>query len=243
MERKKPAAGVPLHRNPRARAAFFQAAAVAALLWAVYSIAQNTAANLEARGIVVGFSWLEKVSPFAVGFSPFVSHKLGETTFWEIFLIAVQNTVYVSVFGIIGATFLGFVIGVMRLSPNWLAAKIASVYVEMFRNVPLLLWFFFWYVAVFLPWLPPLRESLAIGDAVFLNNEGFVFSAPHPQQRRWRVCFCRPACRRFCFCLLPVALGAQAAGFDRLAVSAGARLACPLCPCPAAGVCNLRHAV
>ncbi len=169
---------VPLHRDPKIRAIAFQSMAVLFLGWALWAIADNTVANLEARGIIIGFSWLEKISPFQIGFSPFIPHKLGETTYLEVFFIAIQNTIYVSVFGIIGATFLGFLIGIMRLSPNWLLAKIASVYVEMFRNVPLLLWFFFWFFAVFLPILPALKDSIVFNDSIFINRDGFYFPRP-----------------------------------------------------------------
>lgn len=176
---KKPAGGgIPFHRDPKTRAVIFQVLTVLFFVWAIYTIAQNTVANLEERGIIVGLSWLDKVAPFAVGFSPFVAHKVGETLYWEVFVIAIQNTIYVSFFGIIGATFLGFVIGVMRLSPNWLVAKLASVYVEMFRNIPLLLWFFFWYIAVFLPVLPALRDSINVGDFLFINKEGLYLPRP-----------------------------------------------------------------
>ena len=169
---KRSAIAIPIHRDPRWRAAFYQIIAVSFLVWAIYQIADNTAANLEARGIVVGLSWLEKIAPFGINFSPLIPFELGKTTYWEIFFIAIQNTIYVSFFGIIGATLLGFFIGILRLSPNYLVAKIASVYIELFRNIPLLLLFFFWYVAVFLPNLPELRDSININDAIFVNKEG-----------------------------------------------------------------------
>ena len=169
---------IPLHRDPRVRAAVFQVAAVGAFVWGLLFIASNTAANMEERGIVLGLSWLNKLAPFQVGFSPFLDNTLGDNTYWRIFFIGIQNTVYVSVFGIVAATALGFLIGVMRLSPNYLVAKIASVYVEVFRNIPLLLWFFFWYIAVFLPVLPGLSESISFGDAIFINKGGFYMPRP-----------------------------------------------------------------
>lgn len=169
---------IPLHRNPKVRAYVFQAAAVLIFIWALLSIALNTAANMEERGIVLGLSWLNKIAPFQVGFSPFIGNKLGENSYWRIFFIGIQNTVYVSFFGVIAATLLGFLVGVMRLSPNWLAAKIASAYVEFFRNIPLLLWFFFWYIAVFLPILPGLRDGVNIGGTVFINNGGLYLPRP-----------------------------------------------------------------
>ena len=169
---------IPLHRDPKVRAFAFQAAAVLFFVWALWTIAGNTVTNMQERGIVLGLSWLEKLAPFQVGFSPFLDNALGENIYWRIFFIGVQNTIYVSVFGIIAATLLGFVIGVMRLSPNWLVAKIASIYVEIFRNIPLLLWFFFWYFIVFLPALPGVRDSVSLGDAVFINKSGLYLPRP-----------------------------------------------------------------
>ncbi|MGI9306028.1 MAG: amino acid ABC transporter permease [Gammaproteobacteria bacterium] len=169
---------IPLHRDPKIRAAVFQAAAVALFVWALWAMARNTAGNMEERGIILGLAWLEKIAPFQVGFSPFLENTLGENSYWRIFFIGVQNTIYVSFFGVIAATLLGFIVGVMRLSPNWLAAKIASVYVEFFRNIPLLLWFFFWYIAVFLPILPGLQDSISFAEAIFINNGGLYFPRP-----------------------------------------------------------------
>ena len=178
MSERVKQAGIPLHRDPRARSIAFQAAAVLFFLWAIWTIAANTVANMEERGIVLGVSWLEKIAPFQIGFSPFLSNTLGENIYWQVFFIGVQNTIYVSVFGIIASTILGFIIGIMRLSPNWLVAKIASVYVEIFRNIPLLLWFFFWYFAAFLPILPAIRESISFADAIFINKSGLFLPRP-----------------------------------------------------------------
>lgn len=169
---------IPLHRDPKVRGMAFQAAALVFFVWALWTIASNTVDNMEARGIILGLSWLDKLAPFQVGFSPFLDNALGENVYWRIFFIGVQNTIYVSFFGIIAATILGFAIGVMRLSPNWLVAKIASVYVEIFRNIPLLLWFFFWYFIVFLPALPGVRNSISFADAVFINKGGLYLPRP-----------------------------------------------------------------
>ena len=169
---------IPWHRDPKTRGLIFQAAAVVFFVWALATIAANTISNLEERGIRVGLGFMSQVVPFGIGFTPFWDFKLGESLYWEVLVIGVQNTILVSVFGVIGATLLGFLLGVMRLSPNWLVAKLASAYVEFFRNVPLLLWVFFWYVAVFLPLFPLPRESLSFGQSVFLNKEGLYIPRP-----------------------------------------------------------------
>ena len=178
MRDSPPRPRIPWHRDPKTRGLVFQALAVLFFVWAVATIAANTIANLEERGIRIGMSFMTQIVPFGIGFTPFWDFELGRSLYWEVLVIGVQNTILVSVFGVIGATVWGFFIGVMRLSPNWLVAKLASAYVEFFRNVPLLLWIFFWYVAVFLPLFPPPRESLSFGESVFLNKEGLYVPSP-----------------------------------------------------------------
>ncbi len=176
--RPSAAARIPWHHDPKTRALFFQIAVAAALAWVVYTLITNITANMAARGKFVSFSFLDDVAPFGIGFAPFWDFQLGQSNYWEVFVIAIQNTILVSVAGIIAATILGFILGVSRLSPNWIVAKIASVYIETFRNVPLLLQIFFWYVAVFLPILPAPRESWTLGDAFALNKEGAYLPRP-----------------------------------------------------------------
>ena len=181
---------IPWHRDPKTRGLVFQALAVLFFVWALATIAANTIANLEDRGIRIGMTFMTQVVPFGIGFTPFWDFKLGESLYWEVLVIGVQNTILVSVFGVIGATLLGFLLGVLRLSPNWLVAKLASAYVEFFRNVPLLLWVFFWYVAVFLPLFPPPRQSLDFGGGFFLNNEGLYFPRPLVDDAAGFAVFC-----------------------------------------------------
>ena len=187
---QNPETRTPWHRDPKTRGLVFQAVAVLFFVWALATIASNTIANLEERGIRIGLGFMSQVVPFGIGFTPFWDFKLGESLYWEVLVIGVQNTILVSFFGVIGATLLGFLLGVLRLSPNWLVAKLASAYVEFFRNVPLLLWVFFWYVAVFLPSLPPLRESLDFGAGIFLNNEGFYLPRPLVDNAAGFAVFC-----------------------------------------------------
>ncbi|MCV5752102.1 ABC transporter permease subunit, partial [Escherichia coli] len=93
------------------------------------------------------------------------------------FIVGLLNTALVSVLGIILATAIGFTMGVARLSTNWLVSRLAAVYIETFRNIPLLLQIFFWYFAV-LQALPSARQSLSLGEAIFLNVRGLYFPAP-----------------------------------------------------------------
>ena len=91
------------------------------------------------------------------------------------------NTLLVSFIGIVLASILGFILGVARLSPNWLISKLATVYIEIFRNIPPLLQILFWYFAVFLA-LPGPRQSLDIGETFFLNSRGLYMPAPSPSE-------------------------------------------------------------
>jgi len=170
-------AKIPWHRNPQVRSIFFQVALLAAAIWLAGTILGNTIENLEERGIRTGLGFMDETAPFNIGFSPFMEFKLGESTYTDVFIIGVLNTMLVSVLGIIAATLLGFFIGVLRLSPNWLMARIASAYIEIFRNVPLLLQIMFWNFAVFLPVLPAPRQSWGLGEAAFLNNRGLYLPA------------------------------------------------------------------
>ena len=116
----------------------------------ILSIYQTTVSNLIERGIQTSTSFFDDVAPFKIGFSPFLDFDLGKTTYIEVFYIGILNTILIAILGIIASTILGFIVGIVRLSPNWLASKCALVYIEVFRNVPLLLQIMFWNFAVFL---------------------------------------------------------------------------------------------
>jgi general L-amino acid transport system permease protein len=135
----------------------------------------NTLYNMEQRGITTGFDFLGNEAGFGILMSLI---PYDETyTFGRTFLVGLLNTLLVSFLGIILATILGFIIGVARLSNNWLIAKIATVYIETFRNIPLLLQILFWYFAM-LPLLPHPRQSVNFGEAFFLNSRGLYLPAP-----------------------------------------------------------------
>ena len=165
------------HRNPLIRGMIAQLALVVLVVWGLLTIYHNTITNMEARGIQIGLGFLTEVAPFGVAFSPFIDFTLGESTYLTIFFIGIQNTIIVSVLGIIAATALGFLVGIMRLSTNWFVSRIASIYIEVFRNIPILLQIMFWNFAVFLPMLPGPRESIG-ADGFFLNNRGAYLPKP-----------------------------------------------------------------
>ena len=138
-------------------------------------IADNTVHNLQQRGISTGFAFLKQKAGFGI-----IQHLVPYTennTYGRTFIVGLLNTVLVSVLGIICATILGFIVGIARLSSNWLVSKLAAVYIETFRNLPLLLQIFFWYFAV-LQALPSPRHSLHLADKFFLNIRGVYLPNP-----------------------------------------------------------------
>ncbi|MUI55965.1 amino acid ABC transporter permease [Aliivibrio fischeri] len=161
--------------NPTFRAILFQVIAVAALVFLFYTIVNNALSNLESRGIATGLGFLDQEAGFGIGLSLV---EYDETySYGRTFVVGLLNTALVSVLGILFATVLGFTVGIARLSSNWLVNRCAAVYIETFRNIPLLLQIFFWYFAV-LQALPSPRQSLSLGESVFLNVRGLFFPRP-----------------------------------------------------------------
>jgi general L-amino acid transport system permease protein len=161
--------------DPQLRALMFQLVFLAAVLALLGFIVHNTLANLESRGIGTGFDFLSNEAGFGI-IQTLVDYS-ETSSFGRTFLVGLLNTLLVSLLGILLATLLGFVIGVARLSRNWLVARLAATYIEVFRNIPLLLQIFFWYFAV-LRALPRPRDSLALGETVFLNLRGLYLPRP-----------------------------------------------------------------
>lgn len=170
-----PSSNANLLYNPTFRAVVFQILAISALIFFFYTIVNNALTNLEARGIATGFDFLTQEAGFGIGLTLI---EYDETfSYGRTFMVGLLNTALVSFFGIILATVIGFVMGVARLSSNWLVSRFAAVYIETFRNIPLLLQIFFWYFAV-LQALPSARQSLSLGEAIFLNVRGLYLPAP-----------------------------------------------------------------
>ncbi len=162
--------------DPKIRAWTFQIVVVSLVAWLALSLFSNTLHNMESRGIRTGFGFLGQTAGYGILFSliPYdETYSYGRT-----FFVGLLNTLLVSGLGIVTATLLGFVAGIARLSRNWLVARIAEVYVEIFRNIPLLLQVFFWYFAV-LQTLPAPRQSYRFfHDAVYLSKRGLYVPAP-----------------------------------------------------------------
>ncbi|MBT6879903.1 MAG: ABC transporter permease subunit, partial [Gammaproteobacteria bacterium] len=160
---------VAFFNNPANRAVIYQALLMVGLGYFFYTIISNTLANMEARGIKSGFDFLWGTAGFDILMS-LIPYEPTDT-YGRTFIVGMLNTVLVSSIGIVLSTVVGFVMGVAYFSHNWLIRKIATVYVETFRNIPLLLQVFFWYFAV-LSALPSARQSLSLGEAIFLNVRG-----------------------------------------------------------------------
>ena len=161
--------------RPKVRSAAYQLIFLALLIWLGVEFVLNAKANLDALGISRGFGFLGHTAGFNVNMS-LISYQETDT-YGRVFLVGLLNTLLVAGLGIVLATALGFIIGIARLSPNWLLARLAGGYVELIRNLPLLFQILFWYLAV-LAALPNPRQSISIFDSFFLNNRGLVIPKP-----------------------------------------------------------------
>lgn len=168
----------PFWNNPKNRAILFQAIALMATVAFGLSIFDNTQDNLRRLGIASGFGFLSSPAGFDI-IQTLIPYSAA-SSYGQVFWVALLNTLMVSALGIVFATLLGFVIGIARLSKNWLVAKLALVYIETFRNIPLLLQIFFWYFAV-LRAMPAPINSLNAANLFFLNIRGLYLPAPQFQ--------------------------------------------------------------
>ena len=178
----RPPAKASLVNDPKVRGIVYQVVLVGLLVGLIWAAASNAIDNLRAAKIASGFGFLDSTSGFDVG-QTLISYS-ATSTYGRAFLVGLLNTLLVAAIGIVLATFLGFLVGVARLSPNWIVARVATVYVEVIRNLPLLLQLLFWYIAV-LRALPEPRASLNAGIGVFLNNRGLYMPRPIVAPDSW----------------------------------------------------------
>lgn len=161
--------------DPKFRGLFFQALTLVITLVVGWWIFDNTTENLARSNTASGYQFLKGRAGFDIGQSliPYTS----DSTYGRAIFVGFLNTLLVASVGIVTATVIGFLVGIGRLSRNWLVAKLCTVYVEVFRNVPVLLIIFFFYKGV-LSSLPQVRDSLELPFGMFLNNRGFAFPKP-----------------------------------------------------------------
>jgi len=160
---------VAVHNNPKVRSAFYQAVALVLVLACAYAFTVNASANLRAQGFASGFDFLGNTAGFGIN-QTLIDYSETDT-YGRVFVVGLLNTLLVAVIGCVFATILGFIIGIARLSPNWLIARLGGAYVETIRNLPLLFQILFWYLAV-LGTMPGPRQSIGLGLQPVLSAIG-----------------------------------------------------------------------
>ncbi len=165
--------------NEQFRSIIYQVVLILAVVGVGYYLVDNTLHNLAVRGIATGFGYLRSEAGFPISEAP-VAYSATDA-YGRALVVGILNTIKIAIVGIILASLLGTIVGIARLSSNWLVAKLASVYVETIRNIPLLLQLFVWY-GVVTSLLPSPRDAMNPIDGVFLSNRGFKFPimAEHP---------------------------------------------------------------
>jgi len=167
---------VSLIYDPKIRSIAYQVVLIAIIVFLAYSAVRNAADNLARAKISSGFGFWNQTSGFDIS-QTLIEYSAQGGTYGRAFWVGLINTLLVAVLGIFFATIVGFLVGIARLSRNWLVGKLAAGYVELIRNVPLLLQLLFWYNAV-LKALPDLRDSWTLPGNVYLNNRGFFAPSP-----------------------------------------------------------------
>jgi general L-amino acid transport system permease protein len=171
---------VSLLYNPALRSYVYQAITIIVIVWAVYYAWTNAAANLARANMQAGFGFLNSRAGFDIA-QTLISYS-SDSTYFRALQVGLLNTLVIAFFGVITATIVGLLIGIGRLSPNWLISRLCTVYVEIFRNIPPLLVIFFWYLGV-LALLPAIRTIFQHvkdnpGAIFFISNRGIYMPAP-----------------------------------------------------------------
>ena len=170
----RPRRPLPWH-DPRIRNAVWQILFVGVVVALVAFLVHNTLINLRRQNIASGFGFFDREAAFGIGES-LITYSPADT-YARAFLVGLLNTLYVSALGIVLATILGTAMGIARLSRNWLIRKLAQVYVETFRNIPLLLQLFFWWAMLRVS-APAPRQAWELLPGVLVSNRGFVYPVP-----------------------------------------------------------------
>jgi general L-amino acid transport system permease protein len=165
--------------RPEVRRVAYQVLVLGAVVFAAYLVVSNVAENLRRQNIVAGLDFLGEKAGFDIS-QTLIEYSAASSTYGRAFLVGLLNTLLVAALGIVAATAIGFVVGIARLSSNWLIAKLAAAYVEVVRNLPLLLQLFFWYAAV-LQGLPGPRNAYALPGGAYFSVRGLNLPAPVAQ--------------------------------------------------------------
>jgi general L-amino acid transport system permease protein len=167
---------VAFYNDPGVRSIVYQVFLCAIIALIVYGAASNAIEHLARAHIATGFEFWNTTAGFDIS-QTLIAYSAQASSFGRAFWVGLLNTLLVSGIGIVFATILGFIIGISRLSNNWLLAKTAGGYVETIRNIPLLLQLLFWYNAV-LKALPDIRDSIKLPGGIFINNRGVFLPKP-----------------------------------------------------------------
>ncbi|MGD9311036.1 MAG: amino acid ABC transporter permease [Desulfosarcina sp.] len=179
VQRDAPPPAVPFYNDPKKRAILFQVLTLMMVGLLAFFLISNTLTNIEKQSIATGLGFLQKESAFEIGESP-IPYSAADT-YGRALVVGFLNTLIVSIVGIVITIILGTLIGIARLSSNWLVSNLAAGYIEVLQDIPVLLQLFFWY-AFFYNILPSPRQALNPIMGVFLSNRGLVFAIPeaHP---------------------------------------------------------------
>jgi general L-amino acid transport system permease protein len=168
-----------LWHNARFRNTLYQLFVLVILIALWSFLISNVLTNLEERSIRTGFDFLEREAGFRIGES-LIAYS-AKSSYGRAYLVGMLNTLRVALIGIVLATLMGILLGMARLSPNWLMGRLATVYIETIRNIPLLLQLFFWYTVV-TGILPSVRQAIAVLPGVYLSKSGLMFPAVVPHR-------------------------------------------------------------
>jgi general L-amino acid transport system permease protein len=161
--------------DTKIRATIIQVVTLVIFFGLIIWLTRNTITNLNARSLSAGFGFLDVSAGFGIGFT-LIPYQEGDT-YLRVFVVGIMNTLLVAVVSIFFATLLGMIVGLARLSNNWIISAVARTYIEVIRNTPLLLQIIAWYFGVF-NLLPRPKQSIEILDGMILNNRGFYLPAP-----------------------------------------------------------------
>ncbi|HEY5673097.1 MAG TPA: ABC transporter permease subunit [Malonomonas sp.] len=170
---------VPFWRDPAKRGVLFQIVVLLSALSVGYVLFSNTQANLERQSIATGFGFLQNEAGFEIA-EPVIEYSAADS-YSRALTVGALNTLKVSFIGILLTLLLGVIVGISRLSHNWLVSRLAGMFIEVMQNIPILLQLFFWY-SIFYEAFPAPRQALNPLPGIFLCNRGLIFGIPaeHP---------------------------------------------------------------
>ncbi|MDQ0305179.1 amino acid ABC transporter permease [Ancylobacter polymorphus] len=161
--------------DPKVRSIGLQLVALIVVIFLGWSFAENARDNLAAQKIATGFGFLDNTAGF--GINQTLIPYSETSTYGRAFIVGLLNTILVAVVGIFIATIIGFLVGIGRLSKNFMVRTISTVYVEVLRNLPPLFQILFWYLAV-LSAMPGPRNSISVFGEIFISNRGIIIPRP-----------------------------------------------------------------